>query len=191
MRLLTKLWPTLQFLERRDIAVALVISQPVKERKLKRFEEKAEVCLPHDVSAFYLEGSDGLYCYWETASEYGSFQIPSLQDLRQRLISWGNLELSLDDSSFPYVDDEDLAKKTFARMAHWIPFSGAVVFHQHDWMDGGTGENGAKMANGLLDFIWGWATVCFQRPTSLYWPDVLMGDGVDWLSSAFNREFAV
>lgn len=42
-----------------------------------------------------------------------------------------------------------------------------VVFDQHDWYDGGTGENGHHLADSLLQFYMDWAPVCFQIPSSL------------------------
>jgi hypothetical protein len=60
-----------------------------------------------------------------------------------------------------------------------------------DWYDGGSGENGHKIAESLIDFYSDWARVCFQFPSSLWWPGVLNknGEGIDWASDEFREPF--
>ncbi len=66
---------------------------------------------------------------------------------------------------------------------------GMIIFDSHDWLDGGTGENGFLMAPDLLTFIERWGHVCFCPPKTLCWKSVLKNDGVDWDSDHFDAEF--
>ena len=100
-----------------------------------------------------------------------------------------------DDYDYPHTDDPALAKRTALRMGRWLGFHDEgngdrfcldtavnpepVVFDQHDWLDGGTGDNGAPMGTTLLAFMEDWARVCFQIPSSLWWPSVLTPSGIN------------
>ena len=73
-----------------------------------------------------------------------------------------------DDNDFRYTKNPALAKQTALKMRKWMPFHdegngdgfcldtaldpAPVVFDQHDWYDGGTGENGHRLADSLLQF---------------------------------------
>ena len=59
------------------------------------------------------------------------------------------------------------------------------------WYDGGTGENGHRLADSLLQFYTDWAQVCFQFPRGLWWPSVFNkdGPGVHWSSDEFREPF--
>ena len=109
--------------------------------------------------------------------------------------------------AYPHVKDPALARRTAERMRHWLGFHtegngdrfcvdtsldpAPVVFDQHDWYDGGTGENGRRLADSLLQFFKDWAQVCFQSPRSLWWPSVFKKDGagIDWSSAEFREPF--
>ena len=93
-------------------------------------------------------------------------------------------------------------------MHYWLPFQaegngdflsinlnragqGQTVFDQHDWLDGGTGENGFQMADNLSEFVNSWAAVCFSLPKHLWWKSVLTDTGVDWSSDQFDDRFRI
>jgi hypothetical protein len=93
-------------------------------------------------------------------------------------------------------------------MWSWLPFhqegngdqfcidlgdpSRPVVFDQHDWLDGGTGDNGHILASNFREFISDWGRVCFQAPESLYWPSCFLPEGgVDWAGPQFRDPFRV
>src|SRR5205085_1610516 len=82
-----------------------------------------------------------------------------------------------DDSyDFRNTKNPALARRTALRMRKWLRFHdegnrdhfafdmGArgcpVVFDQHDWYDGGTGENGHRLGRSLLAFYREWSKVC-------------------------------
>ena len=112
-----------------------------------------------------------------------------------------------EDPDVRFTKNPALAKQTALRMRKWMPFHdegngdgfcldtaqdpAPVVFDEHDWMDGGTGENGHRLADSLLQFYTDWAQVCFQFPRSLWWPTVLSksGVGVDWSGAEFRDPF--
>jgi len=63
-----------------------------------------------------------------------------------------------------------------------------VILNQHDWLDGGTGENGFPMAPSWSAFLEGWATVYFQFPRHMMWSDTLIpGVGCDWAGPEFRE----
>jgi hypothetical protein len=107
---------------------------------------------------------------------------------------------------FPHVKDSQLALRTNQMMHKWLPFHrvgngdflsvnvnsdgfGNVIFDAHDWLDGGTGDNGFLMAPDLMTFFEQWGNVCFCPPKTLWWKSVLTNDGIDWESEHFDREF--
>lgn len=118
---------------------------------------------------------------------------------REHRVEWN------DDYEFTHVDSPAWARETARRMRRWLAFhhegngdafcldtrdgDPAVLFNQHDWFDGGSGCNGTVMGASLSAFFEAWAQTCFQRPSSLWWPEVLRANGVDWHGSEFSDEF--
>ena len=113
-----------------------------------------------------------------------------------------------EEYGFPYTKDPILAKRTAARMWNWLPVieegngdsicldldapSCPVVFDKHDWMDGGSGDNGHPLAPNWRAFLLGWGSVCFQVPDGLYWPWCFRpGGGVAWDSESFRSPFRI
>jgi hypothetical protein len=112
-----------------------------------------------------------------------------------------------DDYEFAHVEDSALAKRTALKMRKWLPLWGIgngdclcldasadpspVLFNKHDWYDGGSGGNGHKIAESLIDFYSDWARVCFQFPSRLWWAGVFNknGEGIDWASDEFREPF--
>src|SRR5690606_16890339 len=132
---------------------------------------------------------------------FANFEVPDLEYLASMYTGWRDFALyspeKAENYGFPYTDDPALAKRTAARMWHWLPViemwngdlfcldlgepSCPVIFNQHDWMDGGTGDNGRLMAENFRAFLVGWGSVCFQFPKPIYWPDCLLpSGGVAW-----------
>jgi len=113
----------------------------------------------------------------------------------------------MDDYKFPSVEDAKLAKQIYQRMKLWLPFQiegeadcfcidcdspeGAVVYHQHDWYDGGSGENGHVLASSLGAFLQSWGRVCFASPANLYWPSAFARKGVNWTSRYFPKAYII
>jgi cell wall assembly regulator SMI1 len=173
--------------------------------------------LPHDLRQFYLAVGDGLSFRWEAESgeeypPFANFQIPSLSCLAAQYFDWRELALyspeKAEEYGFPHTKDPELAKRTAARMWHWLPIieegngdelcidlslpSGPVIYHQHDWMDGGTGENGYLLAESWSAFLTRWGSVCFQFPKSLWWKSTLApGGGVAWAGEQFRPPFRI
>jgi hypothetical protein len=71
------------------------------------------------------------------------------------------------------------------------PGGNPVVFHRHDWYDGGTGENGHRVAPDFLSFLRGWAGVCFTAPTSLDWPAAFTEGGVAWTADHCKEKYVI
>ena len=144
---------------------------------------------------------------------WGSLQVPSLSYLAEMYTGWRGLVLYTPEKAeqygFPYTKDPALAKRTAARMWHWLPViedgerrlrsawtwvtrSCPVVFDKHDWMDGGSGDNGHRLAPNWRAFLVGWGSVCFQQPEGLYWPWCFRpGGGVAWDGEHFLSPFRV
>jgi cell wall assembly regulator SMI1 len=173
--------------------------------------------LPDDLKQFYLAVGDGLCFRWEAESAekyppFANLQIPSLSFLASQYLEWRESVLYSPDEteeySFPYTKNPELAKRTAARMWHWLPVlvegngdqicidlstpSCPVIFDRHDWMDGGSGDNGYLLAESWSFFLTRWAGVCFQFPKSLWWYSVLKpGGGVYWEGEDFRSPFII
>jgi hypothetical protein len=67
-----------------------------------------------------------------------------------------------------------------------------VIFNQHDWLDGGSGDNGHPLAPNWRAFLQAWGSVCFQFPRSLWWPACFRpGSGVVWDGEQFREPFRI
>ena len=180
-------------------------------------ERKLGFSLPADLKDFYREIGNGMRLVWidETPSRpdiiLGGIHVPHLGLLvrhwRERKNGILYDAAAADRYGFPYTKDPELAKKTAARMWNWLPvlhhengdeFSldmecnrQAVIFDKHDWLDGGSGDNGFPVANSWRCFFESWAEHCFQHPKSMYWMDVLTPSGLDWDSEHFDPRFKI
>jgi SMI1 / KNR4 family (SUKH-1) len=173
--------------------------------------------LPEDLRQFYLEVGNGLSFNWkaESAKQYPPFanvEVPSLWSLGRGYLEYQDGECyspeKAEEYGFPYTKDRQLAKRTAARMWHWLPVfaegngdkicldlslpSCPVIFHKHDWHDGGSGDNGHLLAENWKAFLTRWASVCFQCPKSLWWVSAFKpGGGVSWEGEQFRASFRI
>ncbi len=170
--------------------------------------------IPDTLRLFYLEMGDGLTFRWQAPGEdengpFAKLEIPSLRSLGWAYHAWRDVVLYTPEKAesygFPHTEDPALAKRTAGRMWDWIPVlaegngdticidlgspSAPVIFHKHDWLDGGTGDNGFLMAESWGAFLSGWAGVCFQRPRSMFWASALGPSGVEWGGEQFREPF--
>jgi cell wall assembly regulator SMI1 len=180
-------------LERLGIACEIEAGIPATEKTVTKAETKMKVRLPTDLREFYETIGDGFSLRWQADSDgkapFANLQVPTLKYLAGMYTGWREMALyapeKADKYGFPYTKDPALAKRTAARMWHWLPVleegngdlicqdlsdpGCPVIFNKHDWLDGGTGENGHIMAPHLPAFLADWGSVCFQFPKSLYW----------------------
>lgn len=193
------------------VKVVFKRGKPLAASAIERACKKSVIPIPASLAEFYAEVGEGLRLAWRSKQQGGAFanyEVPNLElcvvesfDSLRRRTEW-------DDSyAFPFTDDPVLAKQTALKMRKWMRFymegngdmfaldtafdPAPVVFDQHDWLDGGTGENGHRLADSLLQFYTDWAQVCFQFPRTLWWPRALRKDGpyVDWSSDEFQGPF--
>lgn len=192
-------------LERLRIKCKVVQPPVAKPAALARAEKKIGLPFPDQLKKFYLDSSDGLAFLWEHGEDMGFLQIPNLRNLVKDFEGWKELVLWKDDYDFPHTQDPKEAKKTYAAMKSWLPLievggadgfcldcaskRGAVVYHQHDWYDGGTGKNGHVLAPDLETFVARWAKVCFMSPTGLHWPSTFAKNGVRWTGQYFDPKY--
>ena len=196
---------------RQGVKVTLKRGEPLTMSAINRARAEALIPIPKLMAEFYAEIGDGIEFAWSAKGDQSPFanhEFPKLADCVFR--SFDNLSWRTewqDDYDFRYTKHPALAKQTALKMRNWMPFHGEgngdrfcldtasqpapVVFDRHDWYDGGTGENGPRLADSLLQFYTDWAQVCFQFPRSLWWPSVLKEDspGVDWSSTEFREPF--
>jgi hypothetical protein len=174
-----------------------------------------KVHLPAELREFYQEIGDGFVLFWQSdpndaEKPWGSLQVPTLSSLAEMYSGWRGLVLytpeKADQYGFPYTKDPTLARRTAARMWHWLPIIDEgngdticldlgdpgcpVVFDQHDWMDGGSGDNGHRLAPNLKAFLIDWGSVCFLHPIHWDWC-FRPGGGVDWDGEPFRNPFRV
>lgn len=188
---------------------------PATDNALAAAEAEMRVRLPVELRAFYQAVGDGFSFYWEADPDgpeklWGSLQVPSLSALAEMYHGWRGLVLyppeRAEEYGFTGTKDPGLAKRTAARMWHWLPIIaepngdavcldlGApgcpVVFDKHDWMDGGTGDNGHLLARNWREFLVGWGSVCFRDPIHWTWC-FRPGGGVNWDGEPFRSPFRV
>lgn len=196
---------------RQGIEVIFNRGNTLTATNIERARAKSLIAIPQSMFDFYAEVGDGMNFWWSAKGDRAPFANHEFPNLNKCVVesleslSW--MTEWNDDYDFRYTKNPALAKKTALKMRNWIPFHdegngdtfcidtalhpAPVVFNKHDWYDGGTGENGHRLADSLLQFYTDWAQVCFQFPRSLWWPCVFKkdGQGVDWSSPEFREPF--
>lgn len=196
---------------RQGVKVTFKRGKPLTESTIDHARAKTLIPIPTSMAEFYAEVGDGMEFAWTTKGDrtpFANHEFPKLTD--RVLESFEKLSWKTewkDDYDFQYTKNPALAKQTALKMRKWMPFHdegngdgfcldtaldpAPVVFDQHDWYDGGSGENGHRLGESLLQFYTDWAQVCFQYPRSLWWPSVFnkTGVGIDWNSSEFHEPF--
>ncbi len=200
--------------ESNDAQCTLEFGGHVTPAQILAAENRMNVSLPDDLKLFYFQTGNGLSLRWKTKKNDGPFanlEFPALEALtnlyheeRGALYSKERAE----EYGFPYTDDPELAKQTAARMWHWLPLlsegngdticldlsqaGNPVLFNAHDWLDGGTGNNGHRLAKNLSEFLLNWGSNCFQFPENLFWQDCFADEsGVNWASKEFRHPFKI
>jgi hypothetical protein len=196
---------------RQGVKVRFKRGKSLAASAIDRAKAKALIPIPASMAEFYAEVGNGLEFAWTPKGDdapFANHEFPKLADCVFESIDKVNWKTEWkDDYDFRYTKKPALAKQTALKMRKWVRFHdegngdgfcldtawdpAPVVFDQHDWYDGGTGENGHRLADSLLHFYTDWAQVCFQFPRSLWWPTVLKkdGSGVDWSSAEFREPF--
>lgn len=187
------------------------------QEQIAAIESRMKVRLGAELSSFYATVGNGISLRWQANADdsklpFANLQIPTLESLAGGYESWRSYALYTPEAAakygFPYTKDPALAKRTAAHMWHWLPIidegngdqicldlSGPgfpVIFNQHDWLDGGAGDNGHLLAPNWRAFLVDWGSVCFQFPESLYWPFAFKpGGGVAWDGKEFRDPFRI
>ncbi|MEJ5277184.1 MAG: SMI1/KNR4 family protein [Thermogemmata sp.] len=214
----TRLFDTVRrHLERLGVACEIEAGKVATAKAVARIEAKIQVRLPAELREFYQTMGDGFLFRWQTEPEdhngpFASLWVPTLDYLASMYTGWRKIALYSPEESerygFPGTKDPALAKRTAARMWHWLPVleqgngdmicldlgdpGCPVVFDKHDWMDGGTGDNGHVLAPNWRAFLIGWGSVCFQHPKYLYWPFCFReGGGVAWDGDQFRDPYRI
>jgi cell wall assembly regulator SMI1 len=206
-----------RYLKGQGIDCAVTAGKPVNGKALAKTESEMQVRLPADLREFYRSIGDGLSIFWEAEPNdahrpFGGLYVPTLASHAALYRGWREMALYSPEQAekygFPYTKDPALAKRTAARMWHWLPVieegngdmicqdlsdrGGPVIFHKHDWLDGGSGDDGHLLAPNWGAFLAGWGSVCFQFPEGHYWPSCFRpGGGVDWGGEHFRSPYRV
>lgn len=204
-------------LEDLEIACEIKAGKIATEKMIAKIEANIKVRLPADLRNFYLTVGNGFHLFWEKDSDqpktpFGGVRVPTLKYLASMYTGWREMALyspeEAEEYGFPHTKDPALAKRTAARMWHWLPVleegngdmicldlsdpMGPVIFNKHDWLDGGTGDNGHLLAPNWRAFLVGWGSVCFQDPKNFYWPSSFQErGGVDWSGDAFQDPYRI
>jgi hypothetical protein len=192
------------------VTVTFKCGKPLPQSVIERAQAGTLIAIPASMAEFYAEVGDGLFFRWtpdDDEAPFAAFEFPKLRDRIVESIDKVRWRTEWDDTyDFRGTKDRKLAKQTALRMRKWMPFhdegsgdrfcldtaidSAPVVFDQHDWFDGGTGENGHVLAGSLFKFLTDWSQVCFQFPRSLWWPLVFRKPiGINWNSDEFRQPF--
>jgi cell wall assembly regulator SMI1 len=203
--------------ERQGVDCAVTSGKPASEKAVAAAEAQLKVRLPAELREFYRTVADGYAMSWQadpndSDQPFGGLQVSELSSLAAMYSGWRGMALynpeQAEKYGFPHTQDPALAKRTAARQWHWLPVieegngdlicldlsvpSGPVTFHMHDWLDGGSGDDGHPLAQSWGAFLVGWGSVCFQFPDGLYWPSCFQsGGGVSWGSGQFRSPFRV
>jgi hypothetical protein len=185
--------------------------KPLTAAAIKRAQSQSLIPIPTSLAEFYSEVGDGVLFQWSCEGEEAPFaclESPKLASRVVKSLDKINWRIEWDDScDFRFTKNPKLAKQTALKMRKWLPLhdegngdqfcldtaveAAPVVFNQHDWFDGGSGDNGHLLGAALLDFFTQWSEVCFQFPSGLWWPRVFKktGNGIDWRSKEFREPF--
>lgn len=196
---------------RQGVNVRMKRGKPLTKPEILQISTQSLISIPTSMVEFYAEVGDGIEFRWRAEGDWGPFANLESPRLKDR-VSESNRRLNNRieweaEHDFRFTKNPTLARQTAIKMRKWMQFheegngdsfcldtasdAPPVVFNQHDWFDGGTGENGHRVADSLLQFYTEWAQVCFQSPSSLWWPSVLKknGGGIDWSSAEFLESF--
>ena len=200
-----------EHVRRQGVRVRFKRGKPLSAVVIDQARSQAFIPIPKAMADFYAEIGDGLEFGWSAkrgGTPFANHELSKVTDcapMSRDEVIW-RTEWD-DDYEFPHTDDPVLAKTTAIRMRRWLHFASVgngdtfcldtasdpspVLFNKHDWLDGGSGDNGHKVADSLFQFYAEWAKVCFQIPSSLYWPSVFSeeGAGIDWSSAEFQEPF--
>ena len=181
--------------------------RPATSAAVHRAEAQLGLLLPQQLKDVYLRYGDGVLFRWKQGGDGGRLELPTVEGLVEQYQGWKRLALRMDDYAFPHVADPGRSRETYAGMKSWLPLvvhgdgdgfcvvtgpgGNPVVYHRHDWYDGGTGENGRRVAPDLLSFLRGWAGVCFTAPTGLCWPAAFTAGGVAWTAEHFKDKYVI
>jgi len=203
---------TAQWLEDQGLAVEIQQGECASQQEIVEFNERFKLKLPMSFSRFFTEFADGYSFSWEKTDEvWGQFIMPALNDLNESQEQWAE-EISeyLDDPQTPDLfDDDDASDEGMAilkRMKFWVPFydegngdhfaldtkSGAIVYDQHDWMDGFGSlatTNGIGAGKDLEDFLNQWSRFGFRRNESQWWGSFADQGKITWDPSFFESDF--
>jgi len=182
-------------------------------RDVDNAHSRLGLALPQSYVEFVTQVANGFELSWRLKEgPFASFEMASLDASTDGMLGMREWRFYDDAAAaaygFPYVDDSALAMKTNKLMHNWLPihaegngdnFSinlnagacGKLIFDQHDWLDGGTGNNGFVMSSDLPSFLESWANVCFSQPKGLWWKSVIGSDGVTWNSNEFDNRFRI
>lgn len=204
-------------LEPHGVICEVEAGKKVTQKAFAKAETKMKVLLPVELREFYFAVGDGLSFRWQADPEdlkepFANLEVPSLTHLASMYVGWRQMALYSPEEAekygFPYTEDPELAKRTAAKMWHWLPVieegngdlicqdlsdpACPVIFHEHDWLDGGSGDSGHFLGASWLAFLTAWGSVCFQFPRSLWWPSTFRtGGGVDWHGEQFCETFRI
>lgn len=193
------------------VKVVFKRGKPLAASAIERACTRSVIPIPASLAEFYAEVGEGLRFAWRSKKDgdaFANYEVPNLEDCVVESFDSLNWRTEWDDNyAFHGTADPVLAKQTALKMRKWLRFHGEgngdtfcldtavdpapVVFDQHDWFDSGTGKNGHRLADSLLQFYTDWAQVCFQFPRTCWWPTVFKKDGpyVDWSSDEFREPF--
>jgi hypothetical protein len=197
---------------RQGVKVTFTRGEQLPASAIERAVTRRVLPITPSMAEFYAEIGNGMLFKWMSEGDRAAatnHSFPELRDPTPKLLKaiMNRVEWWCDDYDFRNTMDPNLAKQTAIKMRKWVPFhdegngdefclDGAVdpapvVFNQHDWFDGGTGENGHVLGESLLDFYTRWSKVCFQFPRSYWWPNAFnkSGGGVDWSGAEFQEPF--
>lgn len=203
---------TAKFLHERGISPEVAQGKKALLADVERFRKQTGVSLPESFSSFFTDFSDGFVLNWEkTEDEWGTFSMPSLDQLSSERLDWErNIRSFLDDpNSLDKCIDAPFRAKAFEiwrRMESWVPFwdegngdhfcvdvaTGQIVYDQHDWFDGFgllAKTNGIIAGQTLSDFLENWSRFCFQSNKQLWWGEFAQFGEIKWESDYFDSNY--
>ncbi|MFA8020121.1 SMI1/KNR4 family protein [Bremerella cremea] len=194
------------------ITLQFEANPPATQADVDEAQERLQLSLPASYVSFVTQFANGFDLAWTSPKDkvFGTFTMEPIASSVEGLLGMRDWRLYSEKAArqygFPYTDDPELAMRTNARMHHWLPLVriangdflsidlnedhfGQAIFDKHDWLDGGSGDNGSPLADDWPTFFEAWSRVCFVHPKSYYWPNILQDTGVEWSSPEFLNRF--
>lgn len=169
------------YLARRGIELRVERRSPADPAAIAEAEHALGHPIPADLKEIYLRFGDGFEVSWEEVRapkdfDFGRFALPDLGSFLRATGEFRAETRRMDDDPLNYFDRPEEARVILKEMLRWGVLwdaggdgdlvcidleTGAVLYHEREWLFYDTYANGFLIAPGVNELIEGWGGVCF------------------------------